>query len=66
MRCGLAGAKLSQRYSTMSIGRPTDRLLRIVESKEISAHLAASASEVSRCTTRSIMGLPYLASPICK
>ncbi|MOA23038.1 hypothetical protein D3C78_1436380 [compost metagenome] len=53
-------------YTSKSSGRPTEMFDRKVESMEISAHLAASSSEVSGRSTRSRMGLPYLASPIWK
>jgi hypothetical protein len=46
--------------------RPTDRFERMVESMEISAHLAACARLLLREITRSMMGLPYLDSPIWK
>ena len=45
---------------------PTERLLRMVESNDTSTHLAASASGVARAITRSMMGLPYLVSPVWK
>jgi len=48
------------------MGRPTDRLERMVESNEISVHLMACASGVRWLMTRSRMGLPYLDSPICR
>jgi hypothetical protein len=37
-----------------------------VESIDIRAHLATAASEVPALTTRSMIGLPYLDSPIWK
>ena len=43
---------------------PTDRLLRIVESNDTSTHFVASASGVERVITRSMIGLPYLVSPV--
>ena len=45
---------------------PTDRLERMVESNDTSTHLMASSIEVSALTTRSMIGLPYLTSPIWK
>ena len=49
------------------MGRPTERLERMVESKLTSVHLVASGScVVSYLITRSMMGLPYLLSPIWK
>ena len=44
----------------------TERLLRMVESKDTSTHLAASSSVVVASITRSRIGLPYLVSPVCK
>ena len=45
---------------------PTDRLLRMVESNDTSTHFVASASGVSGVITRSMIGLPYLVSPVWK
>ena len=45
---------------------PTDRLLRIVRSKETSTHFAATSIGVARVITRSMIGLPYLVSPVCR
>ena len=45
---------------------PTDRLLSMVESKDTSTHLVASSSVALELTPRSRMGLPYLASPVCR
>ena len=56
----------SRRTMTRSSGRPTERFERIVESIEISAHLAASPSGMLRRITRSMIGLPYFDSPIWK
>src|SRR5579859_878939 len=58
--------RASRGYQARSMGRPTEMLLRMVESKEISAHLAASRYGVALLSTRSRMGLPYLLSPIWK
>ena len=48
------------------MGMPTDRLLRMVESNDTSTHLAASLRLVDGSITRSMIGLPYLASPVWK
>ena len=48
------------------MGRPTDTLERMVESNDTSVHLAASISVEDGLMTRSMMGLPYLVSPIWK
>jgi hypothetical protein len=45
---------------------PTERLLSIVESNETSTHLVASSRVAFDVTARSRMGLPYLASPVCR
>ena len=45
---------------------PTDRLLRMVESNETSTHFVASVRVVAGVMTRSMIGLPYLASPVWK
>ncbi len=50
----------------ISMGKPTARFDRIVEVNEIRATLTASSSGVSKVTTRSRIGLPYLCSPICR
>ncbi len=54
------------RSSARSIGRPTDRLDRMVESSETMAVRAASSSRVVGLRMRSRIGLPYLDSPICR
>ena len=41
-------------------------LERIVESKDTIVHLVASSSVLVRLITRSMIGLPYLVSPIWK
>ena len=48
------------------MGIPTDKLLRMVESDETRMHLVASASEVAGAMTRSMIGLPYLVSLVCR
>ena len=48
------------------MGMPTDKLLRMVESNETRMHLVASASVVVGVMTRSMIGFPYLASPVCR
>jgi len=46
--------------------QPTERLERMVESIDTSRHLVASLMLLERRITRSMMGLPYLDSPIWK
>jgi hypothetical protein len=41
-------------------------LLRIVESNETSTHFVASGKFVVGVMTRSMIGLPYFASPVCR
>ena len=48
----------------MSIGSPTPRFDRMVESIETRLTLRASYSSVVYLTARSRIGLPYLCSPI--
>ena len=48
------------------MGMATDRLLRMVESNDTSTHFIASARLVAGVMTRSMMGLPYLVSPVWK
>ena len=43
---------------------PTDKLLRMVESNDTSTHFVASARRVGGVMTRSMIGLPYLVSPV--
>ena len=45
---------------------PTDRLLRMVESNDTSTHFMASLRLVPGVITRSMIGLPYFASPVWK
>ena len=45
---------------------PTDKLLRMVESKDTSTHFVASARGVCCVITRSMIGFPYLVSPVWK
>ncbi len=51
---------------TRSIGMPTPRLDRMVESIEIRPSFMASSRLVPNLMARSRMGLPYLCSPICR
>ncbi|MNN92042.1 hypothetical protein D3C81_2102530 [compost metagenome] len=45
---------------------PTERLLRMVESKDTRAQRRPSSRLVSNSRLRSRMGLPYLLSPSCR
>jgi hypothetical protein len=65
-RCRKPTFSASRLISATSSGSPTDRLERIVESKDTSAHFIASSSVVAGLITRSMIGLPYLLSPIWK
>src|ERR1700722_19272233 len=60
----VASLNSSRRMMARSSGGPTDRLERMVESMDTRAHLAAWARLLLRVMTRSMMGLPYLVSPI--
>ena len=60
----VASLSSSRLMMARSKGGPTDRLERMVESMETSAHFAACAKLLLRVITRSMMGLPYLDSPI--
>ena len=62
----LVTRRASASYTSRSSGNPHEMLERSVESIDTSAHLAASSSGVPGCSTRSMIGLPYLASPIWK
>src|ERR1700676_3239012 len=60
----VASLNSSRLMMDRSKGGPTDRLERMVESIDTNAHLAACARLLQRVMTRSMMGLPYLDSPI--
>lgn len=45
---------------------PTNRLLSIVESYDTSTLMVASSSAALGVTAGSRIGLPYLASPVCR
>ena len=47
-----------------TIGGPTERLLRIVETNDPIATLTALSIDISNATVRSTICLPYLFSPI--
>src|SRR5437773_293113 len=62
-KCVLVSLDLTMR-SNLSVGMPTDKLLRMVKSNDTKTHFAASARGVTRVITRSMIGLPYLVSPV--